>query len=73
MNLESYKILFFSKLKSKKFLLSDIPTSYYKNAEKLSDKYLMQSFIIDSLKEENSQQSDANILINKLHKKIRLM
>ena len=33
----------------------------------------MQSFIIDSLKEENSQQSDANILINKLHKKNRLM
>ena len=64
-NLESYKILFFSKLKSKKFLLSDIPTSYYKNAEKLSDKYLMQSFIIDFLKKK-TQQSDANILINKL-------
>ena len=72
MNLESYKILFFSKLKNKKFLLSDIPTSYYKNTEKLSDKYLMQSFIIDSLKEENSQQSDAKILINKLHQKNKI-
>ena len=72
MNFKINKILFFSKLKNKKFLLSDIPTSYYKNAEKLSDKYLMQSFIIDSLKEENSQQSDANILINKLHKKNKI-